>query len=108
MNKKFIIRKNEEIASIVKNGKKRQSKFYIIYNIESDFYFNMYCVSVSKKLGKAHIRNKMKRRTKDILMKNKMDLGRKYVIIVKKEALDVSYKELEIDLINLIKEKIDE
>lgn len=103
MNKKFIIKKNEEIAYIVKTGKRKTGTYYIIYNIESDFIYNMYCVSVSKKLGKAHIRNKLKRRTKDILTKNKMDLGRKYVIIIKKEALLASYKELEIDLIKLIK-----
>ncbi len=103
MNKKYIIQKNEEIAFIVKTGKRQNGKFYIIYNIESKHQYNKYCVSVSKKLGKANIRNKMKRRTKDILMKNKMDLGKKYVIIIKKEALVASYKELEIDLINLIK-----
>lgn len=95
MNKKYIIRKNEEISYIVKNGKKKVSKFYIIYNIESNTTFNMYCISVSKKLGKAHLRNKMKRRIKDILMKNKMELHRKYVIIIRKEAVTASYSELE-------------
>ena len=103
MNKKYIIRKNEEIAKIVKSGKKTFSKFYIIYNIESEYEYNMYCISVSKKLGKAHLRNKMKRRIKDILMKNKMEYGRKYVIILRKEAVKASYKELEKELINQIK-----
>ena len=103
MNKKYIIKENKEISYIVKNGKRKKSNYYIIYNIESNFKFNMYCISVSKKLGKAHIRNKMKRRTKDILMKNKMDLGKKYVIIVRKEALLASYKELENDLISIVK-----
>lgn len=103
MNKKYIIKKNEEISYIVKKGKKNISKYFIIYNIESNTIFNMYCVSVSKKLGKAHIRNKMKRRIKDILMKNKMELNRKYVIILKKEATDASYKELEEVLIKQIK-----
>ena len=103
MNKKYIIRKNEEIAKIVKSGKKTFSKFYIIYNIESEYEYNMYCISVSKKLGKAHLRNKMKRRIKDILMKNKMEYGRKYVIILRKEAVTASYSELEEILINQIK-----
>ena len=103
MNKNYIIRKNEEIAFIVSKGKKTVSKFYIIYNIESDTTYNKYCVSVSKKLGKAHIRNKMKRRIKDILMKNKMELKRKYVIILRSEAIKASYKELEKELINQIK-----
>ena len=103
MNKKYIIRKNEEVEVIVKKGKKRVSKSFIIYMVNNDKDYNMYCISVSKKLGKANVRNKIKRRTKDILMKNKIDLGKKYVIIIRKEALNVSYKELEESLIKEIK-----
>lgn len=103
MNKQYIVRKNEEISHIVKTGKKTISKFYIIYNIESNLNYNQYCVSVSKKLGKAHLRNKMKRRIKDILMKNKMELNRKYVIILRKEAVIASYNELKDVLIKQIK-----
>lgn len=103
MNKKYIIAHNEEIEKIVKTGNKSYSNFFIIYNIESDTEYNMYCISVSKKNGKAHIRNKMKRRVKDILMKNRLFLKRKYVIIVKKEAIEASYSDLETVLINQIK-----
>ena len=103
MNKKYIISKNEEIAQIVKSGNKNYSKFCIIYNIESESEYNMYCISVSKKLGKAHIRNKIKRIIKDIIMKNKLFLKRKYFIIVKKEALVASYEELKNVLIEQIK-----
>ena len=103
MNKQYIIRKNEEIEKIVKTGHKSISTYFIIYNIESDKIYNQYCVSVSKKLGKAHIRNKIKRRIKDILMKNKMDMRKKYVIIIRKDALTASYKELEEKLIRQVK-----
>ena len=93
MNKQFIVRKNEEIELIVKRGRKKVSKYFILYYTDSEKIYNQYCVSVSKKLGKAHIRNKIKRRIKDILMKNKMEFNKKYVIIIRKEALLVSYKE---------------
>lgn len=103
MNKKYIIKENTEIESIVKKGKKNISKYFIIYNIESEFTYNKYCVSVSKKLGKAHLRNKLKRRVKDILMKNKIEKSRKYVIILRKEAVIASYNDLEANLIKMIK-----
>ncbi len=106
MNKEYIVRKNEEIEKIVKKGKKTVSKLFIIYNIESKDKKNQYCISVSKKLGKAHLRNKMKRRIKDILMKNKMELHRKYVIILRKEAIASTYNELKEVLINQIKGEI--
>lgn len=105
MNKEYIIRKNEDIEKIVKTGKKSVSKFFIIYYIERDTH-NKYCVSVSKKLGKAHVRNKMKRKVKDILMKNKMEFNKNYVIIIRKEALGVKHCELEETLIRQIKGEI--
>ena len=103
MNKEYIIRKNEDIVYIIKKGKKNVSKYFIIYNIESKDAKNKYCISVSKKLGKAHTRNKLKRRVKDILMKNKMSFHRNYVIILKKEVLMASYKEMSEILIKQIK-----
>ncbi len=103
MNKKYIIRTNEEIQNIIKTGKKQVSKNFIIYNIESDTTYNKYCISVSKKIGKANIRNKYKRRIKDILMKNKIYLNRKYVIILKKEVLSSSYNDLREELLKQIK-----
>ena len=108
MNKEYIIRKNEEISHIVKTGKKTVSKFYIIYNIEREERDNQYCISVSKKLGRAHIRNKIKRIKKDILIKNKMAFNRKYVIIIRKDAVTASYNDLRENLIKQIKETINE
>lgn len=104
MNKEYIIRKNEEISLIVKTRNKKVTKFFIIYYINNDEAKNMYCISVSKKLGKAYVRNKIKRRVKDILMKNRMEFTKKYVIIVRKEAVTSKYKELEENLVNTIKE----
>ena len=94
MNKKYIIKENSEIENIIKSGKKSISKFFIIYSIESTLPYNMYCVSISKKIGNAVTRNKQKRKVKDILMKNNIDFGKKYVIIIRKEVLTSSYNEL--------------
>ena len=44
------------------------------------------------------------RRVKDILMKNRMEFTKKYVIIVRKEAVTSKYKELEENLVSTIKE----
>ncbi len=108
MNKQYIIRKNEEIENIVKSGRKTVSKYFIIYNKDDTNLYNRYCISVSKKLGHAYLRNKIKRRIKDILMKNKIDLGKKYVIIIRKEAVIASYEELKKDLISQIKGETNE
>ena len=103
MNKKYIIRKNEEISNIVKTGKKISNKFYVIYYKDNDYRFNRYCVSVSKKIGKANVRNLFKRRIKDILMKNNINYSCDYVIILRQAILDITYEDMKNELISLMK-----
>ena len=106
MNKKYIVRKNEEIQKIVKLSKKIISKYFIIYYNVNNYNFNRYCISVSKKIGKANVRNLYKRRVKDIIMKNNIDNSYDYVIILRKPILEISYKEIESELINILKEEM--
>lgn len=103
MNKKFIITKNTEIQFIIKKGKKLISKYFIIYFIENNIDYNRYCISVSKKIGNAVIRNKQKRTVKEIIRKNNIKDSKNYVIILRKEILNINYQEKERELINLIK-----
>ena len=81
MNKKFIVRKNEEIQEIIKRSNKKYNKFFVIYCAKNSLGYNRFCISVGKKIGKAHTRNLYKRRIKDILMKNRMEFTKKYVIM---------------------------
>ena len=103
MNKKYIIRKNESIQNIVKNGKKIVNKYFIFYYLDNSLLYNRYCVSVSKKIGKAHIRNLYKRRIKDILSKNIVNNGRDYVIILRNSILGVNYELIKSELITILK-----
>ena len=103
MNKKYIIRKNEEISKIVKTGKKVSNNLFVIYYKDNDIKHNRYCVSVSKKIGKANVRNLFKRRIKDILMKNIIDYSCDYVIILRQAILGVNYEIMKNELINLMK-----
>lgn len=103
MNKKYIVRKNEEIQSIIKKSKKIVNKFFIIYYLDNNLGYNRFCISVSKKLGKAHTRNLFKRRIKDILMKNNINSSNDYVIILRTSILNVSYMEMKNELLDLLK-----
>ena len=102
MNKKYIIKKNEEIQKIIKNSKKIVSKYFIIYFVNNNLKYNRYCISVSKKIGKANIRNLYKRRIKDILMKNNFNSSNDYVIILRKPILDISYQEINNEIIKYL------
>lgn len=103
MNKKYILRKNEDIQLVIKNNQKIVDKYFIIYYKDNKMGYNRYCISVSKKIGKAHIRNLLKRRMKDILMKNNIDNSNDYVIILRNGIMDLSYIKMKDIIINILK-----
>lgn len=105
MNKKYIIKKNEEIQQIIGDSNKKVNKFFVIYFRKNNYNFNRYCISVSKKIGKANVRNLYKRRIKDILMKNNINFSKDYVIILRVNILNLNYEQIQNELINVLKEK---
>lgn len=105
MNKKYIIKKNEEIQQIIGDSNKKVNKYFVIYFRKNNYNFNRYCISVSKKIGKANVRNLYKRRIKDILMKNNINFSKDYVIILRVNILNLNYEQIQNELINIIKEK---
>jgi ribonuclease P protein component len=105
MNKKYIIKKNEEIQQIIGDSNKKVNKYFVIYFRKNNYNFNRYCISVSKKIGKANVRNLYKRRIKDILMKNNINFSKDYVIILRVNILNLNYEQIQNELINVLKEK---
>lgn len=103
MNKKYIIRKNQDIEKIIKSNKKIVGKNFIIYYDTNNFNYNRFCISVSKKIGKANVRNLLKRKVKDILMKNNLDSSYDYVIILRNGVISLTYIEMRDEIINLLK-----
>ena len=73
----------------------------IVY-LKNEMNYNRYCISVSKKIGKANIRNLYKRRIKDILMKNKVDKSYDCVIILRKAILDINYINIKEELLSIL------
>lgn len=103
MNKKYIIRKNEEIKQIIMTSKKRTSKFFVVYYKKNNLNYNRYCISASKKIGNAVTRNLYKRKIKDILTKNNINLSHDYVIILKTDLLGANHITLKNEVINVLK-----
>ena len=103
MKKKDIIKSSREYTEIINNGKNIKSKNFSIY-YRTNKEKNRYGISVPKKTGKAVIRNKIKRRIKNIIdnSKNSMQSTFDYVIIIRKGILDLTYIEMEKELTNLI------
>ncbi len=105
MNKKYIIRKNEDILEIIKKGVRINFKNLYIYRKKNVLDYNRYCISVSKKLGNAVIRNKLRRQVKDIIMKNNFKNSYDYVIILSSSFKELDFEKKKEAIINALEEK---
>jgi ribonuclease P protein component len=105
MKKYEIVKEHEDFNNIINTGKYKKGKFFVIYNKDNNLDHNRYGIAVSKKNGNAVIRNKLKRQARMILTTNKNMFKNNfdYIIIIKRNAVSVDYKELEEDLLNIIK-----
>ena len=103
MNKDKIIRKSETFTEIINNKQSVKSKYFSIYYIQSDK--TLYGITIPKKIGKAHVRNKLKRQIKNIIITNEFDIQKNYnyVIILKEASLNLNYEELKKELLYIIK-----
>ena len=104
MKKLNIIKKQEEIDNIIKNGNLSKNKYFFIYNKERNPKYYRFCICVSKKLGNAVIRNKNKRQIKDIIDKSNLVFksNMDYVIILRKEISNISYEEKKKYLLDIL------
>ena len=103
MKKKNIIKKENEFTEIIHKCPYVKNSYFVIYFRENN-EFNRYGISVPKKTGKANVRNKIKRRIKNIIDLNEKDIHNSYdyVIIIRKRLIELSYIEIERSLLSLI------
>ena len=104
MKKIEIIKSSREYTEIISNSKSRKNKYYSIYYRPNN-KDNRYGITIPTKTGNAVVRNKIKRRIKNIIDNNKNTIqkGYDYVIIVRKGILNLAYSDIEKELLNLIK-----
>ena len=104
MKKKEIIKNKLEFTKIIKTCKYQKNDFFIIYYRKNNAT-NRYGISIPKKTGKAHIRNKIKRQIKSIIDNNENNIqnSQDYVIIIRKKILELKYNEIEKQLLILMK-----
>ena len=103
MKKKNIIKSKLEYTKIIKNCKYKKNNYFVIYYCKTTKN-NRYGISVPKKIGKAYLRNKIKRRLKNIIDHNEFDIQKPYdyVIIIRKGLIELNYQEMEKSFMSLI------
>ena len=103
MNKDKIIKENKTFSEIISEKNVVKNKYYsIYYKIDTK---KAYGISIPKKVGKAYIRNKIKRQLKNIIITHENDIQKSanYVIIVKEAILELTFQAMADKLLDLIK-----
>ena len=99
------LRSNNDFKSVFQSGKSYANKYLVIYMSKNDFGYNRLGVSVSKKIGNSVVRHRMKRLIKESfrLHEDMFNSGLNIVVIVRKGAEVLSYKEITSALLHLMK-----
>lgn len=93
-DKKDRLLKRHQFLFLSKFGKKEQNKFFIVSHKKSDKIH--LGITITKKVGKAVFRNKIKRIVREFFRLNKKNLEKQLdiVIIAKKEIAKLNSKEI--------------
>ena len=108
MNTKMRIKSADEFNDIIKTGTKIYSPFFIIYYKEKKLDNPRFGITQAKKFGKAYKRNLYRRILREIIrtnikvFKNEYD----YIIIIMKKCDTLDFKQIEDNLLKVIKEKL--
>lgn len=109
MKKEFRIKKTQEIESVIKENKSVNSleMRFFVKKVNETSHFR-YAISVGKKIGDAHIRNKEKRRLRSLFQKyqNIIPEGILIFVVAKPKILELDYQKLDKQFLYLLKKSL--
>lgn len=109
MKKEFRIKKTQEIESVIKENKSVNSleMRFFVKKVNETSHFR-YAISVGKKIGDAHIRNKEKRRLRSLFQKyqNIIPGGILIFVVAKPKILELDYQKLDKQFLYLLKKSL--
>ncbi|WP_422446247.1 ribonuclease P protein component [Thermoanaerobacterium sp. DL9XJH110] len=105
MKKCLRLTKNFEFINVYKAGRRSSGPLFTMYIKKNKPDCTRLGVSISKKVGKSVVRNRIKRRIKEAFRTNLKYIKKGYdvVISVKPEAVAADYGEIEREIRNLLK-----
>lgn len=88
------IKDRKSFNNIIKNGKFIKNDYFVIYFINNEKENNKYGVAISNKIGKAVVRNKLKRQTRAIIDENRnlFKNNNNYIIMIRKTCKEAEFK----------------
>lgn len=106
MQRKLRLRKKQDFNKVYRQGRSfANAQFVVYWRKQTEPGCFRLGVSASAKLGGAVVRNRLRRRVKEIVRLNADKLQASYdlILIVRKPALALSYKEMEGSVLHVLR-----
>lgn len=107
MKKYETVKKKDEFSDIINNGHYVKNKYFVLYKKKSNNKIPLFGIAISNNNGNAVIRNKLKRRVRHLISQNKnlFQNSYKYIIMIRKLASDIDFKNLSEEFVDLLKKE---
>ena len=107
MKRTEMTKPHQEFSEIIRNERYLKNKNFPVYIRKGKYSYPHFGIAVSKKLGNAVNRNKLKRRMRVILdeYKKELPVNEDYIIIMKENTKNLSYQELQESFRDLMKKR---
>lgn len=104
MRKSYRVKRERDFNQIFSKGKNVANRKFVIYRLSKNQKHFRVGLSVSKKLGNAVVRNRIKRKIRHILIENQSQLAADdFIIIARKGVEDLDYHEMKQNLLHVLK-----
>ncbi len=100
----ITVKKNLEFQRIYKRGQSVPGAFIVMYRLKNNCGYNRFGITVSKKVGKAVVRNRVRRLIRQSIVNHNhlFESGYDYIIVARVRANCASLAEIEKNLRYLI------
>ena len=104
MKRAETIKDQKLFNNIIKNGKYIKNSYFVLYSSKKEDPEINFGIAISNKVGKAYLRNKLKRQVRSIIDKNRnlFKNNHNYIIMIRRSCSEVKYAILEQALIDLL------